>query len=308
MQQVICHIGLHKTASTSLQRQFLPACKHLHLLTTLDPKVRRLIHDITRQDPLYFDMDQARALVETCLSSTKVNLLSNESLSGPPYAGVVEWGLDHRSPVLSNLKSTLPNASIILVLRRQDTLARSLYRQYIKRGGTATVKRFFGLDGSDRPGLMSTDRFHFSPFLRCLFETFDRRVLVLTYEQFVQDQELFLTRFCEFIGVDRPDIEIKRENATRLGYRGMEVTRYLNFLMNSMLNHGVLPRLPLYRDGRWVRISIMELVHDHWPGRPNSGRVTPLQTAGDTILEMYREDNRMIDQEFGLGLDKFGYY
>src|SRR5262245_50147919 len=203
---VVCHIGLHKTASGTLQRQFFPACSGLNLLTTLEPAVRQFVSLVTRTDPLYFSAQAAGTLIAGLLRRDRVNLLSNESLSGPPYAGVVEWGLDHRSPVLTNLVAVFPNARAVLVLRRQDGLAGPLYRQYVKRGGTARVDRFFGLDDSGRPGVLSLDRFRFRPFVQMVLDGFPGGVLVLTYEEFVRDHIAFLSRLCGFLRVERPDI------------------------------------------------------------------------------------------------------
>lgn len=308
MPDIVCHLGLHKTASGTLQRQFFPACRRLNLLTTLDPAVRQFVHAVTRKDPLYFNAKEAFTLLDGRIRNDQVNLLSNESLSGPPYAGVVEGGLDHRSPVLQNLRAVLPGARAVLVLRRQDGLARSLYRQYLKRGGTAKVERFFGMDEDGLPPLMSLDRFFFSPFLRCVFETFDSRVLVLTFEHFVRDQQSFLERLCQFIHVDRPDIELHAENATRMGPIGMEVTRRLNFILRGMLNQGIVPRLPVRRRGEWRRVSVMELIHDYWPARPSVQQDTAFSRIADEIWSMFREDNRRLDQELRLGLGEFGYY
>ncbi len=308
MSDIVCHLGLHKTASGTLQRQFFPACRGLNLLTTLDPAVRQFVHAVTRKDPLYFDAKQVLRLLDGHIRSDQVNLLSNESLSGPPYAGVIEGGLDHRSPVLQNLRAVFPSARAVLVLRRQDGLARSLYRQYLKRGGTVRVDRFFGIDAGDQPPLMSLDRFCFSPFVRCVFGSFNSRVLVLTFEQFARDQQSFLERLCQFLEVGRPNIELHAENATRMGPVGMEVTRRLNFVLRGMLNQGVVPRLPVRRRGQWRRVSIMELIHDYWPGRPSSRQDTAFTRLTNEIWSMYREDNRRLDQEYRLGLREFGYY
>ncbi|MGH8241823.1 MAG: hypothetical protein ACRETY_00575 [Steroidobacteraceae bacterium] len=308
MADIICHLGLHKTASGTLQRQFFPACAGLNLLTTLDPAVRQFVHAVTRKDPLYFDHHEALALLAGRLRDDRVNLLSNESLSGPPYAGVAEGGLDHRSSVLQNLKAALPDARVVLVLRRQDSLAHSLYRQYLKRGGTARVDRFYGMSAAHQPPMMSLDRFCFSPFVRCVFESFGSRVLVSTFEQFLKDQQSFLERLCQFIEVERPDIKLDPENATRMGPAGMEVTRLLNFAFRGTLNQGILPPLPIRRRGRWMRVSPVELMHDHWPGRPGSRPDSTSNRVTREIWEMYREDNRQLDAEFRLGLGEFGYY
>jgi len=305
---IVCHLGLHKTATSTLQEQFFPACQGLNLLTTLDPTVRQFIHGVTRKDPLYFNTSESRVLIESTLSNDSVNLISNESLSGPPFAGVVEWGLDHRSPVLRNLSAVFPDARIIIVLRRQDSLSRSHYRQYIKSGGTERIRRFYGLDRSDRPPIMSLDRFRFSPYLRLLAECFGSRVLALPFEQFVQDQDEFLRRVCEYLGVPKPNVPLSRENATRLGPLGIDVTRRLNFAMRSLVNRGLVPGLPFRRNGRWAQVSIVELIHDHWPGRPPRDKDSNLARTGEEILTMFRGDNLELDKEWNLGLKEYGYY
>jgi Sulfotransferase family len=308
MTDVVCHIGLHKTATTTLQRQFFPACKDLNLLLTKDPVVRDFIYAVRGKDPLFFDAHKAREQIYTRIVSDRVNVLSNESLSGPPYAGVVEWGLDHRSPVLANLRSVFPDARAVIVLRRQDALAKSLYRQYVKRGGTRRIRQFYGLNGTGLAALMSTDRFLFSPYLHLVRESFPAGVLVLTFEQFVQDQEAFLQRLCTFLRISRPAVKLHAENATRLGAFGMEATRIMNFFFRSMLNQGVLPGIPVRRDGGWHQVSIVEYIHQYWPGRADTRKDSELNKTGAEILAMFREDNARLDQQWSLGLREFGYY
>ena len=308
MADVVCHLGLHKTASGTLQRQFFPACRGLNLLTTQMPAVRQLVQLITCKDPLYFQPEQAYGEIAEFLRPDQVNLLSNESLSGPPYAGVVEWGLDHRSSVIQNLRSVFPNARIIVVLRRQDALARSLYRQYVKRGGTATIRQFYGMDDSGRPPLMSRDRFLFSQYIRLLHESFQGRVLVLKFEEFLRDQPAFLTQLCQFIGTEMPALALRRENATNLGPVGMEVTRLMNFGFRSMLNRSILPGVPLRSRGRWKEVSPVELIHDYWPGKPGHGERSDFGTVSGAIWDESRDDNRRLDQDYGLGLAESGYY
>ncbi|MCG8429527.1 MAG: hypothetical protein MI754_19420, partial [Chromatiales bacterium] len=98
MAKVVLHMGLHKTATGTLQRQFFPACSDCQLLTAARPGVRRFVDLVTRKDPLFFEPDEAMAVLNDELDSTRPNVLSNEALSGPPYAGVIEAGMDHRAP------------------------------------------------------------------------------------------------------------------------------------------------------------------------------------------------------------------
>ena len=104
MPEVFLHLGLHKTATSTLQGQFFPACPDLKFFTTIVPEMKVFVELVTRKDPIYFDADSVREVIYPIFSKQKVNLLSNESFSGPPYAGGFEYGLDHRSSVISNLK------------------------------------------------------------------------------------------------------------------------------------------------------------------------------------------------------------
>jgi hypothetical protein len=103
-------------------------------------------------------------------------------------------------------------------------------------------------------------------------------------------------------------MELDTENATRLGPIGMEVTRLMNFAFRGMLNHGVVPRLAVRSRGKWKRASAVELIHDHWPGRPSSRQDSAVNRVSNEIWEMYRQDNLHLDEKYRLGLSEFGYY
>lgn len=309
MTEVVLHLGLHKTATGTLQRQFFPACADCNLLTASQPEVRAFVDQVTRRDPLFFSADQARELIEPYFDERKPNVISNESFSGPPYAGVIEAGLDHRAPVLANLRECFPDARAILVLRRQDDLARSFYRQYLKSGGTREVRRFYGLGALQTRPLMTLDRFRFAPYVEAVKKAFPAGVLLLAYEEFVSDQASYLGKLTDFIGIANPGIMLRSENSTRLGFMGMEVSRALNHLFRSSLNHaGMLPSPPR-RDGdgrrRWRPVAIL---HDKWPGRPAKRKLGRMVEVGQEILDTVREDNAKLDESYGLGLGAYGYY
>jgi hypothetical protein len=307
--KVILHIGLHKTATGALQRQFFPACVDLNLLTTAIPKIRALVSYMTRTDPIYFSRDRALELMESALDASKPNMLSNESLSGPPYAGVIEAGLDHRSPILENLKTVFPDAKAILVLRRQDGLAKSLYRQYLKSGGTRSVTRFYGLGTQEQPPLFSLDRFLFTRYVDAVHAAFPAGVLLLTYEEFATDQSSFLRRIVEFSGINMPDIKIKKENATTLGPVGMEFTRFMNHFFRSLLNPaGMIPGIETSRTGHKRRISPVQILHDMWPYKKVGTNDGEIGRVAREILALSREDNRQLDARYHLDLSRFNYY
>jgi len=60
MPGTILHIGLHKTATTTLQHQLFPQTPGLNLFVTLQQPMRDFMQMVTRQDPAYFDPEAAR--------------------------------------------------------------------------------------------------------------------------------------------------------------------------------------------------------------------------------------------------------
>ena len=307
MSHTVLHIGLHKTATTTLQQQFFPSCSDVNLLTTQNFSVRNFINNVTKTDPAYFDADIARALISPLLSRSTQNIISNESLSCLPFSGVIEPGLDHRTPILNNLKSVFPDAKIILVLRRQDGLAKSLYRQYLKSGGTRPVERFYGTKGVNKPALVSINRFLYLKYVDVLFNAFNSNVLLLPFELFVEDQTEFLKRITDFIGIELPNIELKPENATKLNPAMLEVTRLINHFFRSLLNPaGLLPGLMINKHGNKRRQSPVQFIHDNWPFKNQAKGKIDIITK--QILEQAKEDNLMLDEKYALNLQHYGYY
>ncbi|MCG8426926.1 MAG: hypothetical protein MI754_06180, partial [Chromatiales bacterium] len=133
---------------------------------------------------------------------------------------------------------------------------------------------------------------------------------LLTYEEFVRDQQAFLDKLTQFIGIENPGVPLRSENATVLGPTGMEVSRLLNHLFRSNLNHGGMLPSPLLNNsanGR-RRLRPVSVLHEKWPGRRPTGRNGPLFEVGQEILDMVKEDNVGLDHCYGLGLDLYGYY
>lgn len=308
MASVFIHIGLHKTATTSLQRQFFPVCEKLNYLSGGSPAFNTFEREAVTTDPIYYDAERQRDLILPLLHHDMPNLISKESFSGALYAGLIKRNLDHRSPILANLKASLPEAKIILVLRRQDGLARSIYRQYLKFGGTANSSVFYGLSGKSS-AMYPLNRFRFSPYVDQIYENFKSGVLVLTFEELLKDQAAFLTKLCEFINIPIPEILLAKSNQTSLGSSGMEFSRILNKYFKSQLNpDGLLPGIPRYRKGR-VEFDWPSLIlHEHWPFGGSINKTGKLYKVCDEILQSVHDDNKVLDERYNLGLDKYKYY
>jgi hypothetical protein len=298
---------LHKTATTTLQQEFFPACHGLNYIPRTIPDVGAFSHAVAVTDPIYFDAEAERRLLAPHIREDVPNLISEEAYSGSPYAGLIKAGLDHRSPILKNLHAALPSARIIVVIRRQDRLARSLYRQYITTGGTQKIETFYGFLGES--ALLPLNRFRFTPYIDMIHSLFTAGVLILVFEEFVLNQEAFLLKIVEFLGVEMPDVRLNTMNRTTLGPTGMELCRILNRVFKSKISPGgVIPGIPRLREDRMVWVSPVALLNNRWPGRGRVSKSSRQYKIGEEILERVRDDNVDLDERYKLGLAKFGYY
>ncbi len=306
MADVIVHIGLHKTATTVLQKQFFPACPGLNYIAR--PTLGDFVHSVTTTDPIYFDGISERNSLQAVLRDDRPNLVSREALSGILHSGFTHHGLDHRSPILANLKAAIPNARIVLVIRRQDGLARSLYRQYLKVGGTDRIEKFYGLGGNVKP-VVSLNVFRYGPYVDEVATLFEGRFLLLAMEEFIEHRERFLSKLAEFIGVELPRVELRHMNRTTFGPLALEASRYCNYLFRSRLNpRGVIPGVPVMKRGRVKWVSPMQFLHRSWPWKGRLRAADRLFRVGESILDQVKDDNRSLDARYRIGLEAYDYY
>ena len=84
------HLGIHKTASTFLQRRFFPALGGVQYVSARGP-LRPWLHAILRDDDLDFDPRASRraldAAFDAALGHAAPRVVSDEQLYGSPYDG-----------------------------------------------------------------------------------------------------------------------------------------------------------------------------------------------------------------------------
>lgn len=309
MADIVFHIGLHKTATTSLQNQFFPACPELNFIRAHGRLAPGFLKLVNRTDQAYFEPDVALRTLTPHLEDDKINLVSSESFSWISWSGSSAMGLDFRTQILRNLASAVPNARIVLVLRRQDAMVKSLYRQYLQAGGTRSADKVFGASAEQLKTVVPRNYFRYGPYVRTLNALFPAGVLVLLFEELVADQRAFLDRLAAFLGVDCPDISLEKSNASQFGWFGLEFTRYLNFLFRSGLNPGgMLPGFPGKRGELDIRITPSQWLHENWPVKGKLSDTCLLSQLSDRIFAEMREDNESLDKELALGMGSFGYY
>jgi hypothetical protein len=96
----------------------------------------------------------------------------------------------------------VPGAQILLLVRRQDEMLRSIYAQYVHEGGTRSLRDFVG-GGEIEGSRFSLLHLEYDQLVKCYVELFGRaRVRVIPYEHLRARPDRFLDELCEFLGTD----------------------------------------------------------------------------------------------------------
>ena len=310
MSEIILHVGLIKTASTTLQNQYFPVCSGLNFLhRSTVPDIGGFINLVVNKNPSYLKQEEGLKILDDYLSEDKVNLISAESFSGQIFGTVGLPGLDFRKQILENLSTVYPDAKVLIVIRRQDALVKSVYREYLRQGGTESVARFYGEDNKSQSPIISRDYFLYKPYIDSIKKLFPKGVLVLAFEEFVKDQPTFLNKIDDFLGVENKKNRLTKTNNTRLGIFGLECSRLLNRLFKTQLNPaGFLPGLPLKINGKFALRSPVKMLHNSWPGKGRIGKGSYLSGIGRKIFDEVKSDNMELDKVYSLNLKRYGYY
>ena len=200
---VLVHIGMHKTGTNWLQRNFFNGSQHKsfrYLISEAEAKVLFVA-------PACFHFDHEivrRRLIEAyveSLNSCQCSVVSAERLCGHPHSGGYDAEL-----IAQRLKASLSEARILLCFREQKNAALANYRQYVRSGGHLSIEYY--LNSPRKPSdlrvpsfrLEYLDYYRIVEYYQNLFGA--ERVLAMPFEILVRDPDRFVNKICHFVGVE----------------------------------------------------------------------------------------------------------
>jgi hypothetical protein len=178
----------------------------------------------------------------------KITILSDEEFSGNIHsggnAGYAEKELADR---IYRTLSDKYNVKIAIFIRNQTSMLESCYKQYIKVGGTKSLKGYlFPPNEHHRRPMFSFDHFNYFDLISYYQELFgDDNVKIFLFEKFKENQLQFLKEFEK--SLDIPHYKIEKSDKKNVGMPKNFV--YLNKLANkistrSALNYEISFSLP----------------------------------------------------------------
>lgn len=339
MKNIYVHLGLPKTGTTFLQELCFPYLKEIHYvheknyaITPPDGCAGRLRRIVTT-NPLFMNLKKEKDELDCLLQAVdeKTVLISCERLFGNMIFNFYDNFYNSR-----NLKYLFPSAKIIIVIRKQDDLLEALYKQCLRVYYCPTVNSFLNYVNKrfEDPARVlphpsnNAKQLNFYRYVQNYVELFGREnVLILPYEMIKTDQQGFLNRLFGFMFVEpfypKENRYVHRSYSLLSCYMAFLLNRFvrvngresrlLRFIPNepfsSYLRSRSLDSLfcrMLDKVNRRLSLSYaLEHVVDcvfYLKGNLISNRKRRL------IMDIHRESNRTLDEEFNLGLKQYGYY
>jgi hypothetical protein len=330
MKNIYLHLGMPKTGTTFLQARCFPYLKGVRYG---DQQMMNLLDRVIYTNPTFLDLQKTKQQAEDLLENIVEEslLISHERLFGNMLMNY------HDNLYLTNcLRALFPKAKIIIVIRRQDDLVESIYKQSLQSCYHQRINRFLNYrknkfeDARDQPALPNLDvkQFNLHKYIQTYVEQFGReRIAVLPYELLKQEPGVFFDKLFAFLNVE-PFYPEKNALENR-SYSWL--SSHLALLLNRFVRVD------------WDGSSLLQFIPDkpfsaYLQERPSGSRfyrilsglnrrlsVRHLLQNGvdkvfyvkgnlisrkkrESILAFHRESNRALGEEFDLDLQSFGYY
>jgi hypothetical protein len=171
-----------------------------------------------------------------------VRVLSHERFLGYPFAG----GQDAKS-IAERLHGLMPNAKILIVIREQRDLMRSLYVQYLRRVGSQSLHDLVSRKLEWRLPQFSKSYLEFDRPLDWYAQRFGKNnLLVLPYELLRFNQTLFVNDIMDFCGLEtRWEQAKQRENDTQALTANLLLRKFSSLFISDSLNGFSYPLINL---------------------------------------------------------------
>lgn len=308
---LLIHIGYHKTATTWLQGFLFnnPAAGFLSPFT-----IDQILHFLVLPHPLDFNARRCRAFFDLAGHHVTDNglmlVISREELSGNPHSG----GYNSKE-LADRLVQVFPSAKVLIVIREQKSMILSTYQQYVKVGGPMSLTEYLQPTTFDKYRIPSFefDHFKYHRLIKYYLTLFGRsNVLVLPYELFKVKPQAFIEEIRLFCGIEGKSQVIEELPYSRrvnhsLSGGSMDLKRRLNGLIakKSRFNPRVLFPLPR---ADWRLTSYLHRLDSVMPQSLKVFFDRKLQTTiCELVGDRYKQSNTLTSEMLNLNLAQYGY-
>jgi len=195
--EIYIHIGMHKTATTFLQKEIFPKLKGIKYYNLVNNKGNR--HKLLA-------IEKAGKI-----------LISDEDLSGSPL--IYGTSYTERYNIADNLHKLFPNAKLIVGIRNKDDWLNSVIRHIATSSPQYTkdeIRRIFDKNYLDFEYYIS--------YVRQLWG--NKNIYVYRYEDLKENPHKFIEGICNFMDVSVPDFTNRIVNKSIKGWH-INIIRFM---------------------------------------------------------------------------------
>jgi len=304
----LIHIGLAKTATTSLQRNLLAHHREIYYFgyENCELSMRWIINMIKSQDSLDYKQSQVDDVVERIFQKNPLKnrklVVSDEFFTLPYHPG---YSAVDRGEIARRLLGTFGQAKILLVIRRPHDLLGGLYSEWMKWYGEHHFSRIdfnkWVTSMLNRPQTTWLSILKYYDLYKAYKDIFgDDSIIVYLYEDIAKDNPAFARKFCELIGVSSKEAgELFSRKQYRSRMTKWEIQERMTFAQNPGLGR-LYFKIARRRPIRYVMNRIL-------PGRQKAGTRMSQENA-TRIQRRFCSQYERLALETGLNLKDYGYY
>jgi len=296
--RILIHVGYHKTGTTWLQTGFFRDEKIGFLKPWESGIIRQQI-----VSPSEFEFDASRARTVLLEQSQKkdrdyVLVMSDERLSGSPHSGGYDSAL-----IANRLAASFPEARILIVIREQNSAIYSIYHQYVRDGGAASLKNYLTPRNTAEVPQFHFVHLEYHHLISLYYKLFGRsNVLVLPFEWLSKSPDDFLSRITSFAGLDSSSHGIEGLRYPSLGAATIELKRWANFLF---VRNSLNPSGRFYVKDHERRFERLDRFIPH--GIFKKLELNHMQFVSTIVGDRYRLSNEKTADLIEIDLSKLGY-
>ncbi|RBW68886.1 sulfotransferase domain-containing protein [Bacillus taeanensis] len=297
---MLIHIGYHKTGTTWFQKTFFK--EHSQLTTPFS--YEEIVEKIVYPHSLHFNGNSTKIFfedkIQECLQKGETSVLSSERLSGNPHSG----GYDSKE-IADRLYEVFPKAKIWIVIRNQIDIIASNYKQYVREGGTGTVRNYLKGDPPERIPSFSLQHFEYFYLIKYYQDLFGKEnVMVSLYEDFKSNPNGLIKDLCKFIGINQEfnysqNKSLVNKSFSDLSIKILRPTNIFNYYP-SMAQYPVI-NLP----GRFLLRRSLRVM-DKAVGK-QVAKNTIKNEVREIIGNYYEESNNELSKLLNINLHEKGY-
>lgn len=300
-REPLIHIGYPKCLSSWLQKKlFIPENGYSIALDPLESKI-----SFIDPPPFRFDVSLPEKFITNKLLATEsVPVITAESLAGNLYCGGYDAQLN-----ADRLYQALPKAKILIIIREQRALIRSLYKTQVNWGMPQTISELLSPPKHSLSPLFNLNYLRFDGLIDYYINLYGKdQVMVLPYELFLSKPHYFVHLINKHCGISR---EIKQKYSAKQKINqnrpliDIYYDRLKNILTKTSFNYlGVLTETEQRINQRIANSKKQNRFPEftkHWFEDDFEKKVKEL------THESFFESNRNTEALIGLNLTEMGY-